>query len=298
MAATTRIWSLPRFGWLQPLHILRVALFSSKSTVFTPRTWSDEDLKLARGLKAKDTPLQEWRPLFPGRTYRSLSELKNRNLNHENQYSSRKKWTAAELEVLCALKARNAEPEDFFQALPGRSMSAISTQWRLHGPRDQSGELLHSNRNLFTLEEYQFVKDCRARGMTFDKIQAEHFPQRTAAAISKLSVNGAYNRANRRPWTEAEVTQLQKLREAQKLSYQEIASIMNRSHVSVARRSFDMLQGRSAMFKHCRKWSDEEVARLQSMRQAGIGLSEIASALNRSVRSVSAKHFRCREAGT
>ncbi|KAI5358469.1 hypothetical protein Slin14017_G107520 [Septoria linicola] len=92
------------------------------------RHWSQEDLELVRKLKHDGTPVQEWAPLFPGRPYRSLEYLKHKDLNPATIVSARRQWTAAEKETVLELKARNADPKELLQALPGRSLAAITNQ--------------------------------------------------------------------------------------------------------------------------------------------------------------------------
>lgn len=144
-------------------------------------------------------------------------------------------WTPEEAERLFQLRESRlpwAEIEDQF---PNRTLTAIKSKCYQNAPRGEKGRLLHTTQ--YTDAERTLMSRLRAEGVSWPKIQKEHFPDRTVHQLVECHhltrVKGEDDAWSPKPWDQAESDRLVNLREKRQLDWNEMAVEIGRTQSSL-----------------------------------------------------------------
>ncbi len=208
------------------------------------------------------------------------------------------RWTAREDALICRLRGNGCDPEEVAAQLPTRTPIAVRRRCAIL----MNAGRIASLRAPWTPEEDALIGELRAKGGSGADIQA-HLPNRTAVAIARrvqqLRLEGRLDGQpvvpkTRRPWTDREESLIIRLRSRNATVHEIAAKLPNRTRRAVEERvreliDADELERTAHGPRSHRRWSPEEDLLVEAMRAARKTEQEIATALDRTLSSVSGR---------
>jgi hypothetical protein len=208
------------------------------------------------------------------------------------------RWTKREDALICRLRSNGCDPDEIAGKLPHRTPIAVRRRCVILMNAGRFASL----RVPWTPEEDALLCELRAAGASAADLQAQlksRTPGAIAARVQQLRLEGRFNGKPvlpkpRRPWTEQEESILIRMRSRNAKVHAIAAKLPHRTPRAVEDRVRELIEAdevkRTANGPRShQRWSPEEDLLVETMRAAKKTEQEIATALDRSLSSVSGR---------
>lgn len=148
-------------------------------------------------------------------------------------------WSEEEVQRLHEFMKIRRSKQEMEAAFPGRRQCAILSKWHRIRPRDQEGDVRHQgDAPYWSKEDERQLKSLLDDDTPLPELR-KRFPNRTFCSITFKILRTKRTSSNQpkfnyKPWTSQDLEQLYHLRFVEKLTVENVAIKMGRTHLSVS----------------------------------------------------------------